>query len=308
MLDTPTLLIVFNRPKETQKVFAAIRKARPRQLFIAADGARLDHATDVENCRKVREIVSKIDWNCTIQTLFRDENIGCRQGVGQAITWFFEHVEEGIILEDDCLPHPSFFVFCQIMLEKYRYTEGVLQVAGTNYLYGKYAHRHNGYYFSAHSGIWGWATWRRAWSKFEDTLDGWEAFQPILKERIQHVPQYQSLLRMYALTAAGQLDTWDTIWNYHFHRHQGLCVTPNGNLVRNIGWSGVHFFGFRHPALNMPVQPFDAQQPFEPPALSIDFEKDHWAYQNMHQPKWRLRDRFFNKFKRLYDQFTRSHS
>ena len=112
-LITPVLFVIFNRPDTTQKVFNAIRQAKPKQLFVAADGPREGKEGEKEKCEQVREIIEQIDWDCEVKTLFRDKNLGCKIAVSSAIDWFFENVEEGIILEDDCLPSQSFFWYCQ---------------------------------------------------------------------------------------------------------------------------------------------------------------------------------------------------
>jgi hypothetical protein len=119
-LDCPVLFIIFNRPETTVRVFEAIRKAHPKQLFVAADGPRMGKEGEKERCEEARKIATQVDWDCEVKTLFRDENIGCGRGPAEAITWFFEHVEKGIILEDDCLPSQSFFGFCEKLLERYK--------------------------------------------------------------------------------------------------------------------------------------------------------------------------------------------
>ena len=147
MFNTPILFLIFNRPDLTKQVFDKIREIKPLHLFIAADGPRGDKYEDQELCRKTKEIVSLIDWECEIKTLFRDENLGCGRAVSEAISWFFEHVEEGIILEDDCLPSSTFFNYCEILLEKYRWDNNIMHIGGTNFQNG--IKRGNAdYYFS----------------------------------------------------------------------------------------------------------------------------------------------------------------
>ena len=137
-LKSPVLFLVFNRPDTTRRVLEAIRQAQPSQLFIAADGPREGKSGEAEKCADVRRIVNEgIDWDCEVKTLFRDKNLGCKVAVSRAIDWFFEHVEEGIILEDDCLPHPTFFRFCEELLNKYRDDERIGQISGDNFQFGK---------------------------------------------------------------------------------------------------------------------------------------------------------------------------
>ena len=132
-LDTPVLLLIFNRPRTTKQVFEAVREAKPRSLHIAADGPRSHRQGESDLCEETRALVRSPDWDCTVQTLFRDHNLGCRKAVSQAISWFFENVDEGIILEDDCVPDASFFPYCSQLLARYRDDERVSMIAGSNY-------------------------------------------------------------------------------------------------------------------------------------------------------------------------------
>ena len=152
----PILFLVFNRPETTALVFQEIRKVRPQQLFVAADGPRPDRTGEAEKCAEVKKIVAAVDWPCEVKTLFRDNNLGCRVAVSSAINWFFENVEEGIILEDDCLPHPDFFRFCNELLDYYRNDERIMHIGGNNFQFvNKYGK--SSYYFSHYAHIWGWA-------------------------------------------------------------------------------------------------------------------------------------------------------
>jgi hypothetical protein len=294
-LNTPVLFIIFNRPNYTKDVFEKIRNAKPRQLFIAADGPRASKPNEIQLCKKTRRIVENIDWDCELKTLYRDKNLGCGRGVSSAITWFFEHVEEGIILEDDCVPDESFFPFCEIMLEKYRNTEGVMQITGTNYHFDTFINQNNSYYFSALNPIWGWATWRKAWKTFSFDMFDIEHVEAILSERILS-PEFKAwLLLIYKKTATGEIDTWDSVWNFHFNKNQGICVTPNVNLIKNIGENGVHFKGLKNPVLNMPAMPFSISNLIHPLSIDIDFSKDRLTYHNMLNLKLKLSDRILNK-------------
>ena len=127
MLDAPVLFLVFNRPDVTMRVFEAIRHARPRRLYVAADGPRAGISSETGKCEQTRQIATQVDWDCEVKTLFRSENLGCRVAVSSAIDWFFENEPEGIILEDDCLPHPTFFHFCQELLERYQHDQRIAQ-------------------------------------------------------------------------------------------------------------------------------------------------------------------------------------
>lgn len=236
--DVPILLIIFNRPDTTEQVFEAIRKAEPQKLYIACDGPRPGKPTDIENSRAAKEVVSKIDWPCEVKHLYREENLGCGKGPAQAIDWFFAQEEEGIILEDDCIPSPSFFRFCAEMLEKYRHHENIMHINGTNFQDGQQRGEAS-YYFSAHQHCWGWATWRRAWQRFDYQI----ADYPIFKKRngLKYVSPKRQIIE-YWTTMLEQVydnpatDIWDYQWSYAIWNTRSLCITPNKNLISNIGF------------------------------------------------------------------------
>lgn len=160
------LFIIFNRPETTQRVFEAIRLAKPSRLYVAADGARENKAGENELCEQTRKIIQNIDWQCDVKTLFQKENLGCGKAVSKAISWFFENEEMGIILEDDCLPHPSFFKYCEELLEKYKNNEMIGIISGSNFQKSKKIGDCS-YYFSDLINVWGWASWARNWNDFK---------------------------------------------------------------------------------------------------------------------------------------------
>ncbi len=237
-LQTPVLLLIFNRPETTERVFQEIRKARPPHLFISADGPRPEVAGDRERCLAAREIASRVDWDCQVHTNFRDRNWGCKQAVGSGITWFFEHVPEGIVLEDDTLPHPSFFRFCQELLHHYRHDERVMMISGDNFQCGRRRTAYS-YYFSRHTHIWGWASWRRAWHHYDGDMRLWPEMQQggWLKE---HLPRRAAGLwtKIFNLTYRGEINTWDFQWTFACWVQHGLVILPQVNLVSNIGFAG----------------------------------------------------------------------
>lgn len=206
-LQTPVLLIAFNRPETTLQVLNAIRQVRPTKLFFAVDGPRHNRLDDEEKCAKTREIINRVDWPCEVKTLFQEKNLGCGPGPVTAINWFFQNVSEGIILEDDCVPDISFFIFCQELLEKYRTNDKIMHISGNNFQLGK-KRGNASYYFSEYTHNWGWATWARAW-KYND-------FEMIGFEKRNHI--------------------WDKQWLMSVRKHHGLAILPNVNLVSNIGY------------------------------------------------------------------------
>jgi len=235
---TPVVLIVFNRPDATRQVFEAVRAARPSRLLVVSDGPRADKAGEAERCAEARRIATAVDWDCDVQTNFAESNLGCKMRVSSGITWAFSRVERAIILEDDCLPSPSFFPFCDELLDRYADDERVMMVSGDNRLW-RSAAPDTSYYFSRYPNIWGWATWRRAWDKFDLAMSGWpetrkarrfDAFFRQASERYY----WKSL---FDYVYEGNLNTWDYQWVYSIFRQSGLCVAPCRNLVRNIGFA-----------------------------------------------------------------------
>lgn len=239
-MQTPILFLIFNRPEMSSRVFQRIREARPEKLFIAADGPRDNVQGEAQRCMETRKsILAQVDWPCEVETLLRDKNLGCKMAVSSAITWFFEQVEEGIILEDDCLPDPSFFPFCEEMLDRYRDDEKIMMISGDNF-----QPKHRGaasYFFSRFVHIWGWATWRRAWNHYDLSMQKWPAYRdskkiyaflprPIARKREQQFNRAYS----------GNVTTWDTQWVFACWEAEGLSVLPNSNLVTNIDSSGTH--------------------------------------------------------------------
>ncbi len=238
MFKTPILFLIFNRPEVTSRVFEEIKKQKPKYLFVAADGPRSNFEEDIEKCKICREIVlNNIDWDCEVKTLFRDDNLGCGRGVSQAISWFFENVEQGIILEDDCLPHQSFFGFCEELLEKYKHDEKVYGISGNNFQKG-IQRGDASYFFSNYSHIWGWASWRRAWEHYDFNLEQLEKFKENkLITKIDKRKIFESYwISIFKKTAIKEIDTWDYQWQFAVWNNEGLIASPNLNLISNIGF------------------------------------------------------------------------
>ncbi|MEO8165112.1 MAG: glycosyltransferase family 2 protein, partial [Betaproteobacteria bacterium] len=162
----PVLIVGFNRPHTTTRVLESLRAAKPARVFFAVDGPRPDAVEDASRVDKVQSLVSLIDWDCEVQTLFRSNNLGCKLGVSSAISWFFQQVDAGIILEDDCIAHPSFFPYVRELLGRYAVDERLLMISGNNFQADRRKPA-DSYYFSRYAHIWGWATWRRAWQHYD---------------------------------------------------------------------------------------------------------------------------------------------
>lgn len=230
---TPILFINYNRPHLTRQSFAIIRKLQPQELFIACDGPHPNKAADVEKTEEVRAIVKEVDWKCSVNYKFSDSNKGCKIGVSSAIDWFFDQVEEGIILEDDIIPSPSFFEFAQAMLEMYRNEEKVMHVSGNNFLEQPLPNNES-FYFSGVPHVWGWATWRRAWQMYSIEMKFYTRDMEFSHIKSPEMTEY--FHRHFSLCADNKIDTWDYQWGFTLWLNAGLSITPAVNLIQNIGF------------------------------------------------------------------------
>jgi hypothetical protein len=236
-LQTPVAFIIFNRAGHTERVFREIAKARPPKLLVVADGPRASRLGEAEKCAATRAIIQRVDWDCEVLTNFADVNLGCKQRVSSGIDWIFEQVEEAIILEDDCLPDPTFFRFCEEMLERYRHDSRVGMISGDNFQFDN-TPVDTSYYFSRYSHIWGWATWRRAWSHYDKDADTWREIRDgsYLKGLTLATDDYRHWLKAFQSVYDGNIDTWDYQWTLSLWGQGMLTVLPSVNLISNLGF------------------------------------------------------------------------
>lgn len=244
MYSTPILYIVFNRPEETAKSFEVFKKLKPSKLYIAADGARNGRQDDVENTQKVKEVVSRVDWDCEVKTLFHPANLGCRVAVEAALEWFFDNESEGIIIEDDIIPNNGFFEYCQVMLERYRDDDSILTINGCSL---GYQNNKQPYGKTRYFNMWGWATWSSSVKKVKET---WANYKPEIL--LEHDPIMKKNLRLPVLFDGNNLwvkywqalfikvyedkiNTWDYQWCYAVLKTDTFCIRPSQNYVVNIG-------------------------------------------------------------------------
>ena len=278
-LKTPILLIIFNRPNKTSQDFEQIRKAKPPQLYVSGDGPRKGYEGEEEKIKSVREIVSRVDWSCEVKTLFRDKNLGCKEGVSSAITWFFEQEEQGIILEDDCVPHLDFFTFCESLLVRYAGDDRVSVITGANFQNGKIRGSAS-YYFSKYIHVWGWATWRRAWKHYQGDINFWpkwktsDAWTKFKSDKIER--RYWQ--KIFDSCYSKQIDTWDYQWLASTWYKGGLTATPNVNLVSNIGFGdGATHTKSKNSKLSN-RQTMELNHITHPKQIIIDKEADRFAF------------------------------
>jgi len=237
------LLLIFNRTDTTKEVMKVLQQTKPARLYVAADGPRLGRPEEMRMCNETRAAaLGMIDWDCKVHTLFRETNLGCAKAVAGGIDWFFENEEMGIILEDDCLPDPSFFLFCDTMLDHFRDDDRVMHISGFRDFNDTV--EECSYFFSYYPRIWGWATWRRAWKLY--------SLHPVMP-----TPELKSLIIttcFYGHRQAGErwfldfeksyarLSSWDYQWCLAIWKQHGLSVNSSMPLIKNIGFDerGTH--------------------------------------------------------------------
>jgi hypothetical protein len=297
----PVLLILFNRPDMVKPVIENLRQVRPKRLFLAADGPRVGHPQDADKCRLAREAALSVDWDCHIETRFHETNLGCDPAVSSAIDWFFQQVECGILLEDDCLVHPDYFALCGELLERYREDERIMQIASFS-PYPKREHSYD-YHFSRRfrcSG--GWATWRRAWIKFRSDMhqyqdrESWQILNAYHRDYLMLNRSYRSLIAC-RNGKRTHWDHWDFQWNLSCNAQNGLSLVPEPNLMLNIGFGedSTHtkeidpiFHGLAFESLSFPLR--------HPPLVYADQEPEQGLEKRLYHAlplagrcKWLLR-------------------
>lgn len=300
-LQTSVLFLVFNRPDATRVVFEAIRKAKPPRLYIAADGARLNIDGEAERVELVRNICLAIDWPCEVNTLFRGENLGCKLAVSSGIDWFFEYEEQGIILEDDCLPSQSFFWYCEELLNKFSVDSRIFHIDGSNFA-AKSDQIDSGYFFSRYALIWGWATWRRAWKFYKLELPSLAEIKSkrLLKSYFGSNQAEKYWIKNLELVRGG-FDTWDYQWFYTLWSQNGLVIRPNVNLVKNIGFDSNATHTKFSPYYGDKMQLNECKIPLaHPKIIAADFANDEECSKMRFGIRKSFSTRLFHKMHRMF--------
>lgn len=273
-------LFIFNRPRITSEVYECIRLARPSRFLVVADGPRPTRPEDEQLCRATRKVVSSPDWPCELLTHFAESNMGCRQRVSSGIDWVFQHCAEAIILEDDCLPHSSFFGFCSNMLRHYREDTRIMHVSGDNF-HGETQRGTGSYYFSRYPFTWGWATWSRAWRYYDAALSLWPAASAgrWLESIFEDPLEIQHWSAVFDGVYRGEIDTWDYQWVFGCLYQSGLSILPNRNLISNIGVGpdATHFKD-GHSTVGIPTR--DLGECVHPAAIIRDREADRSTFKD----------------------------
>jgi len=295
------LFLIFNRPDTTSQVFDEIKAAKPSRLYIAADGPRSNRPEETALCHDTREIVKDIGWKCDVKTLYRPKNLGCKNAMSSAIDWFFENEEEGIILEDDCLPSKSFFYYCDTLLEKYRFDTRIRHIAGSNLQRGK-KWGNASVYFTNQTHVWGWASWRRVWKDYDKDLNQYNQLD--IPEKLSNIFTDQFVIeewtKFFTQLKANEIDTWDFQLAFLNFFNNGLSVNPNVNLISNIGFraDATHTLAVDSPYANIPLEElWNIKYPtYILPEKKADFALLSYDF-NLKQ-RWKKHNKLKNRFKR----------
>ena len=299
-MKSAVLFIIFNRAETTQQVFERIREVKPPKLYIAADGPRDTKTGEAEKCERTRNVVEEIDWPCEVHRMYQKKNLGCGKGVSSALTWFFSHEEQGIIIEDDILPHPDFFRYCDEMLDRYKTDDSIHIISGFNTFYQGYPSDIS-YYKSNGMQIWGWASWRRVWETYEYDLKK-VSRKKLKKNLYNRLPRQNAhyILNLYDYMVKVGCDTWDyqfLINQFMFNRYSIVCYK---NLTQNIG---IGIEDATHTtSVNSLISKHIAASPYplnHPNPLQTDMNADIVLMRNGGMIAPSFAKRLYNKFSRV---------
>lgn len=287
-MKTPIAFLIFKRPDTTEKVFEVIRQAKPPKLFVIADGPRVDNPGEVEKCEATRAIIERVDWDCEVLKNYSDTNLGCAKRVSSGLDWVFNHVEEAIILEDDCVVHPTFFPFCEELLEQYKYDNRVMSISAQNVQLGNQRTQYS-YYFSLYHHCWGWATWRRAWQNFDFDMKLWQEAKSInlLQDMLMDSQATKYWGDIFQKTYDRYLDSWACRWLFTCWLQSGLSIIPNVNLVSNIGFDAdsTHTKSKGNKTVDMPTVAI--KFPLQHPSFVIrNFQADNFTQRVAFEGGW----------------------
>ena len=238
-MKTPVLIIAFNRPDSTRKVFEAVKSVKPSHLYVAIDGPRLERGKKEQVlCQEVKDIFLNVDWPCEVKTLFNTRNLGCKRGPVSAINWLFEHEESGIILEDDILPLNTFFSYCEELLNAYKDDHRIGLIAGSN-LISNHKVINSSYTYSNYTHIWGWATWRRAWKLYDIEMTDWKKlkYTNLIESKTDGTFLFKKFWSQFFDSAYfNDVNAWDYQWLFTCWKNDLLTIIPKHSLIQNIGF------------------------------------------------------------------------
>jgi len=278
-MSVPILLLTFNRPDYFSKVYDQVKKYKPETLLVYSDGPRTDYPSDIEKINKCRLLVNEIDYYCDIKKLYKDKNVGLHTAIPEALDWFFSNVSHGIILEDDCLPNMSFFKFCELMLEKYYDNEKVSIVTGGNIVNDKFESSYDYLFSKGLCWIWGWATWRQAWQKYDMNLQKWDSFKKNKKlfktfDNKNVVKHYEGYFNWITEGLKGTNLLWEYRWPLSVLLNDNFYIAPKHDLVKNVGYEGFNYslnkYDERNRFIGMPVKELDFDRLKQPEKIELN--------------------------------------
>lgn len=277
--ETALLIIIFNRPDLTAQLYSQLEIQKPAKLYIVSDGARNDNERIIID--ESRAIFERISWNCNVKKNYSDVNMGLRKRIVSAIDWAFDEEEQLIILEDDCIPHPEFFPFCEAMLDKFKNNKEILTINGCNLNPALTYENRESYFFSRYANSWGWATWRRAWFLFDRDLSGLKKpeINTLLKSHLTS-PLRATIYWRYKLNEVetNRLNSWAYRWMFTLFVNKALAVVPKTNLIRNVGVDArsTNTRGYLH-YINLPTSDMNISEVVEPEILEPNYIYDSWV-------------------------------
>lgn len=243
MSKIPVIVMAFNRPEMVKMAMEPIRQYQPDRLYLACDGPRLNKEGEGALVAATQKtMMDAVDWPCDVKTLFREKNLGCANAVNEAVSWFYEHEEFGVVIEDDVIVSLDFLKMCEELLPRYNNDSEIMHISAMNFNNVQTA---NSYTFQKKPFVWGWATWRRAWAKMDMNMKAWPSFK--MKSLIKYYGWFQTMMMWrywnYAYNHIETISSWATRWHFSVVSNNGLCICPRANLSINVGCStdGVHY-------------------------------------------------------------------
>ena len=284
-LNTPVAFLIFRRPDTTEKVFEVIRQAKPPKLLVIADAPRPDRPDEAEDCAACRAIIDRVDWDCEVLKNYAEVNMGMKLREASGFDWVFDNVEEAIILEDDTLPHPSFFRFCEELLNYYRHDERIMLISGDNFQFGRRKSQ-SSYYFSRYPNTWGWASWRRAWKHYDIEMKLWPKFRDdnLLEFILEKPSAVKCWKKNFQDTYDNKFSTWDYQWVFANWIQNGLTIIPEVNLISNLGFGSeaTNTKALKSPHSNIPTEVI--QFPLKhPPFILPDKKADEFVQKTLYK-------------------------
>ncbi len=282
-MNTAVLLLAYNRPDLTRRVFKAIQKARPSRLYISQDGPRNTSTFELSQIKAVRDCL-QIKWPCKVKYNFQTKNLGCKSGVSFGLNWFFSHENEGIVLEDDCLPHASFFSFCTCLLQKYRNQAKIGVINGTNFT-GYRPKDGSSYYFTKYPHIWGWAGYAHVMRGYDQNIQAWP--------RVKETALWKNLFKngferdywngIMERTYLNKIDTWDYQFAMNLWVQQKICISPAVNLVENIGFGKNATHTERKTLISRLSQKNDLKHIIHPKKIELNLNNEEKEFKKIFQ-------------------------